>query len=55
VTRGAFPTDDRIFRAQFSSITPKDITNAFSCLGRPNQLLSKSVDARQELDLKVDV
>lgn len=44
-----------IFRAHFSAITPKDIEKAMSCLGSPNECESKAVEARQELDLKVGV
>lgn len=45
----------RIHRAQFSAITPKALQDAFSDLKEPNPDLSRSVDARQELDLRVGV
>ncbi|XP_069476082.1 DNA topoisomerase 3-beta-1 isoform X2 [Ambystoma mexicanum] len=42
-----------IHRAKFSSITDQDIYNAMNCLGEPNQNEAFSVDARQELDLRI--
>ena len=42
-----------IFRAKFSSITSKDIVAAMNSLGEPDENQSKSVDARQELDLRI--
>lgn len=45
----------RIHRAKFSAITPKAIQDAFHTLEEPDQDLSRSVDARQELDLRIGV
>ena len=49
----------RVHRAIFSAITPDALSAAFRALGRPeavpDPLLSRSVDARQELDLRVGV
>jgi DNA topoisomerase-3 len=42
-----------VFRAKFSSITDKDIVAAMNSLGQPDENQSKSVDARQELDLRI--
>ena len=45
----------RIHRAHFSAITRDALRDAFRDLGEPDAALSRSVDARQELDLRVGV
>eukprot|EP00522_Entomoneis_paludosa_P006817 CAMPEP_0172460258 /NCGR_PEP_ID=MMETSP1065-20121228/36187_1 /TAXON_ID=265537 /ORGANISM="Amphiprora paludosa, Strain CCMP125" /LENGTH=1488 /DNA_ID=CAMNT_0013215231 /DNA_START=259 /DNA_END=4725 /DNA_ORIENTATION=+ len=49
------PLTQRIHRAHFSAITGDALRKAFGNLGEPNPALSQSVDARQELDLRVGV
>ncbi|KAG8303190.1 DNA topoisomerase 3-alpha [Homalodisca vitripennis] len=43
----------QIFRAQFSEITAQSARRAIQNLGRPNELISKAVDVRSELDLRI--
>jgi DNA topoisomerase-3 len=45
----------RIHRARFSAITKEALRDAFGSLVEPDPALSRSVDARQELDLRVGV
>lgn len=45
--------EQTVFRAKFSSITDTDIWNAMNRLGEPNKNEALSVDARQELDLRI--
>ncbi|KAL9189564.1 hypothetical protein ACHAXT_009239 [Thalassiosira profunda] len=46
---------NRIHRAKFSAISPSAIQDAFRSLEEPDPDLSRSVDARQELDLRIGV
>ncbi|XP_028904879.1 DNA topoisomerase 3-beta-1 [Ornithorhynchus anatinus] len=52
VTKARGP-ERTVFRAKFSSITDADICGAMARLGEPNQNEALSVDARQELDLRI--
>jgi DNA topoisomerase-3 len=45
----------QIYRAKFSAITASEIEKSFAKLTTPNENESRSVDARQELDLKIGV
>ncbi len=42
-----------LFRARFSALTGPDLNKAMENLNVPNENESKSVDARQELDLRI--
>ena len=48
-------SQDRIHRARFSAISPKALRDAFASLEKPDPALSRAVDARQELDLRIGV
>ena len=50
---GAF--EGNVFRAHFSSLAADDLRAAMASLGVPNPCESRSVDARQEIDLKLGV
>jgi DNA topoisomerase-3 len=47
--------NNRIHRARFSAISPPALRDAFGSLEEPDPALSRAVDARQELDLRVGV
>lgn len=49
----SYGNEHTVYRAKFSSITDTDICNAMNRLGEPNKNEALSVDARQELDLRI--
>jgi len=49
--QGAY--EDRVFRAHFSSLSPVDLLRAMDNLGHPDICQAHSVDARQEIDLRL--
>lgn len=53
VMNPAHGSEKTVFRARFSSITDTDICNAMARLGEPDHNEALSVDARQELDLRI--
>merc|ERR1719458_1644601 len=46
---------DNVYRAKFSALTAPELVNAYNNLDRPDKYAAMSVDARQELDLKIGV
>merc|ERR1719153_1423233 len=46
---------DNVYRAKFSALTAHELVNAYNNLDRPDKYAAMSVDARQELDLKIGV
>ncbi|XP_023327110.1 DNA topoisomerase 3-beta [Eurytemora carolleeae] len=50
-----FITYDNVYRAKFSALTSQELVSAYENLARPDKYAAMSVDARQELDLKIGV
>ena len=46
---------DNVYRARFSALTKSELINAYENPVRPDKYAALSVDARQELDLKIGV
>ena len=46
---------DNVYRARFSALTKSELVNAYENPVRPDKYAAMSVDARQELDLKIGV
>ena len=46
---------DNVYRANFSALTNTELSHAYENLGHPDKYMAMSVDARQELDLKIGV
>ena len=46
---------DNVYRAKFSALTAPELVGAYNALDRPDKYAAMSVDARQELDLKIGV
>eukprot|EP00111_Clytia_hemisphaerica_P010804 TCONS_00031598-protein len=46
---------DNVYRARFSALTKTELVNAYENPVRPDKYAAMSVDARQELDLKIGV
>ena len=46
---------DNVYRAKFSALTVQELTTAYQNLARPDKHAAMSVDARQEMDLKIGV
>merc|ERR1719187_2066410 len=50
-----FISYDNVYRAKFSALTSQELVGAYENLARPDKYAAMSVDARQELDLKIGV